>query len=146
MLPFYYLLYSLRTTYFKVPSITYYYYACNCIRSHNEMKWNDKTSTVFKALYTIFVNCESQVSSKKLNIISKQNSDFFFISLNPMAWAWIQIVYPLEKRRFYEILCNVTKSKIAPLFNAIASIGASALCNHRAVGRSENPGEGAVIC
>ena len=48
----------------------------------------------------------------------------------------------MEKRRFYEILCNITKSKIAPLFNAIASIGASALCNPRAVGRSENPGGG----
>ena len=89
-----------------------------------------------------FVNCESQVVGLKINIISKQNSDFFFISLNPMAWAWIPIVYPMEKRRFYEILCNITKSKIAPLFNAIASIGASALCNPRAVGRSENPGGG----
>ena len=68
------------------------------------------------------------------NIMSIQN-------LYCKAQKTIQVETCNQKRRFYEILCNVTK--IALLFNAIASIGASALCSPRAVGRSENPEGGA---
>ena len=46
----------------------------------------------------------------------------------------------MKKRGFYEILCNVTKNKIAPLFNAIASIGASALFLLKRLGKIQDEG------